>query len=116
MRIELLPDGRRDDGCGTIRGAVTGERTPALRAMPDGLPSQSEPLRFRFRHVPLLGRRVDLVHFESLGLGAIYPLAGELLGIRVVVSCRGGDLHLLEQKSSDTQKPQVDLRWRARWP
>jgi glycosyltransferase involved in cell wall biosynthesis len=58
--------------------------------------SRTETLRRFARHLPFLGRRLDLVHFEFLGLAALYPFAGEVMDVPVIVSCRGQDVHTLE--------------------
>lgn len=66
------------------------------------------------RHAPFLGFRPDLVHFEFLSLGAMYPLAGEITGAPVVVSCRGADLHTLELRDSVERQAAIDCLLSAR--
>src|SRR5204862_6842120 len=56
-----------------------------------------------WRHLALLEHVPQLVHFEFLSLGAMYPLADQLLGVPVVVSCRGNDLHALEVRAAREQ-------------
>jgi colanic acid/amylovoran biosynthesis glycosyltransferase len=53
------------------------------------------------RHLPFINSSADVVHFEFLGLGAMYPLVPELMGVPMVVSCRGTELHLLEQQKAE---------------
>ena len=49
------------------------------------------------RHLGLLDLRTDVVHLENLSLAAMYPFAAASVGAPVVVSCRGSDVHTLEQ-------------------
>lgn len=48
------------------------------------------------RHLPLVNRRTDVIHFEFLGTAAMYQLASEITDAPVVVSCRGSDIHLFD--------------------
>jgi colanic acid/amylovoran biosynthesis glycosyltransferase len=67
---------------------TTCHQHPAMKAM---------PWRQFIRHLPFINNYADVVHFEFLGLGVMYPLVPKLLGVPMVVSCRGTELHLLEQ-------------------
>ncbi len=70
--------------------------------------TQNEPIRHFVRHLPFLSLRTDIVHFEFLGLSGTYPLVHNLLNVPRVVSCRGVDLHLLEQQPPKAQKIQIE--------
>jgi len=59
------------------------------------------------RHLPFVGRAADVIHFEFLGLAALYPLAGPLLGIPTIASCRGQDVHLLAIKQGAAHASQL---------
>ncbi len=59
-------------------------------------------------HLPFIGFQTELIHFEFLGLAVVYPLLGALLGVKTVVSCRGADLHLVEQYPIDKRNAYVD--------
>jgi colanic acid/amylovoran biosynthesis glycosyltransferase len=65
------------------------------------------------RHFPLRALHADIIHFEFLSLGAMYPLARDVLGIPVVVSCRGNDVHTLELRSREDQRAAIDCIERA---
>lgn len=62
---------------------------------------KATPWRQFVRHLPFIDSHSDVVHFEFLGLGVMYPLVPKLLGVPMVVSCRGTELHLLEQHSPE---------------
>jgi glycosyltransferase involved in cell wall biosynthesis len=62
--------------------------------------ARNAPRHF-LRHLSLLQTRTDVVHFEFLSLGAMYPLARCVLDVPVVVSCRGNDLHTLDLRPPD---------------
>ncbi|MBI5928555.1 MAG: glycosyltransferase family 4 protein [Chloroflexi bacterium] len=55
-------------------------------------------LRQFVKYLPFLGLQPDIIHFEFLGVAANYPLMGEWLNVPIALSCRGADLHLLEQR------------------
>ena len=59
---------------------------------------QTAPVRGFIRHVPFLGLRADVVQFDFPMTHAGYPLLSEILGAPTVVSCRGTDVHMLEQR------------------
>jgi glycosyltransferase involved in cell wall biosynthesis len=65
------------------------------------------------RHLPLLERRFDVVHFEFIAIASLYPLAGELTGAPVVISCRGTEAHTLGQRPPAEQAPLLDALRRA---
>jgi glycosyltransferase involved in cell wall biosynthesis len=69
--------------------------------------TKAHPARYVARHLPLVGREVDVVHFEFLGVGAMYPLARELVDAPLVVSCRGQDLHMLPIRDSEIAATQL---------
>lgn len=71
------------------------------------------PWRQFIRHLPFVRMRADVVHFEFLGLGAMYPLVPALLAAPMVVSCRGSELHLFEQHSDQQKAAFVDCLKRA---
>jgi len=63
-----------------------------------------EPARNLLRHLPFCARRrADVIHFEFLGTGAMYPLVKKLTGVPTVVSCRGSDIHLFELRGDQLQ-------------
>lgn len=60
-------------------------------------PRTRDDLRRNFvRHLPLVNRRADIIHFEFLGTGAMYQIASDISDAPVVVSCRGSDIHLFD--------------------
>ncbi len=65
------------------------------------------------RHLPFVKMRADVVHFEFLGLGTMYPLVPKSLGVPMAVSCRGTELHLFEQHNPQQQAAFVDCLKRA---
>ncbi|MDX2089247.1 MAG: glycosyltransferase family 4 protein [Kofleriaceae bacterium] len=66
-----------------------------------------------FRHLSFLRIRPDVVHFEFLSLGAMYPLAAEVLEVPLIVSCRGNDLHTLELRAPDEREAALDCLRKA---
>lgn len=77
---------------------------PAMKAM---------PWRQYIRHLPFINSSADVVHFEFLGLGVMYPLLPTLLGAPMVASCRGTELHLLEQYEPQKKADFLDCLNRA---
>ena len=71
------------------------------------------PRRQFIRHLPFINNYADVVHFEFLGLAAMYPLIPKLLGAPMVVSCRGTELHLLEQHNPEQEAAFLDCLKRA---
>jgi glycosyltransferase involved in cell wall biosynthesis len=69
--------------------------------------SRGDARRLFLRHLGFLGRDADVIHFEFLGLGALYPLAGPLVRAPVIVSCRGQDVHLLAIRSPAEIEPHI---------
>ncbi len=65
------------------------------------------------RYLPFISfPRPDLVQFEFLVTATLYPKLGELIGVPTVVSCRGADLHMLEQRPPEKKAARLDaLRW-----
>lgn len=76
-------------------------------------PPQAMPWRQFIRHLPFINNYADVVHFEFLGLAAMYPLIPKLLGAPMVVSCRGTELHLLEQHNPEQEAAFLDCLKRA---
>jgi len=62
--------------------------------------TSDQPHVHALRHLPLVGRSFDIIHFEFLTLAAMYPLARAVTGARIVVSCRGTETHTLSQRSA----------------
>lgn len=58
--------------------------------------TRMDPNRMFLRHLPFVALDADVVHFEFLSLGAMYPLVATVLDAPIVVSCRGRDVHTLE--------------------
>lgn len=93
--------------CSPIRALElirTCHRHPAMKAI---------PWRQFIRHLPFINIHADVVHFEFLGLGTMYPLVPKVLGAPMVVSCRGTELHLLEQYKPDQAAAFLDCLARA---
>lgn len=65
------------------------------------------------RHLPLVGRTFDVVHFEFVSIAPMYPFAAALTGAPLVVSCRGTEAHTLRQRSPSEQAPLLDVLRRA---
>ena len=72
--------------------------------------AEMNDLRWRqfVRHLAFIKMRADVLHFEFLDLAALYPLVPQLVKVPFVVSCRGADLHLLEQQKPDLQRRKLD--------
>jgi colanic acid/amylovoran biosynthesis glycosyltransferase len=75
--------------------------------------TRATPWRQFIRHLPFLHNHADVVHFEFLGLGVMYPLIPKLLAVPMVVSCRGTELHLLDQRSPQQKADVLDCLRRA---
>lgn len=65
------------------------------------------------RYLPFVDRKVDIVHFEFLSLGAMYPNVRRYIDCPVVVSCRGQDLHTLELRSAEERRPAINCLQQA---
>ncbi len=67
------------------------------------------------RYLPFLSLpHPDVIQFEFLVTATIYPKLGSLIGAPTVVSCRGADLHMLEQRPPEKKSARLDaLRWAA---
>lgn len=88
---------------GTVREAArTIARSPRVAALTRG-PAKAR-LRSVYRHLPFLDLEADIIHFEFLGLPALYPFASALTSAPWVVSCRGTDIHLLPQRDPATRE------------
>lgn len=87
-----------------IELAQTCHRYPATKAA---------PWRHFIRHLPFINCQAEMVHFEFLGLGAMYPLVPQLLDIPMVVSCRGTEVHLMEQHKPEQAAAFLDCLKRA---
>ena len=86
-----------------LGGAKWGARDPraasALLARVRRDPrTRAQPRVHWLRHVPLVDRDFDVVHFEFLAIAPMYPLVRELTGARIVVSCRGTESHTMSQR------------------
>jgi colanic acid/amylovoran biosynthesis glycosyltransferase len=58
-------------------------------------------------HLPFIALSSDVVHCEFLGIAAAYPLLRKTLNIPVMLSCRGADLHLLDQQHSKKREQYI---------
>ncbi|MDQ3296418.1 MAG: glycosyltransferase family 4 protein [Myxococcota bacterium] len=90
---------------GSVRTAIrepTLTRTLLTRVRADQR-TRAQPRIHALRHLALVGRDFDVIHFEFLGLASMYPLARELTGARIVVSCRGTETHTLSQRPAAEQ-------------
>lgn len=115
--VELLPDHSLrvpSRAIGTLVGAarigasnVAGARRLFELCRRDPRTAANASKHF-LRHLPLLREQPDIVHFEFLSLGAMYPLARHVLGVPMVVSCRGNDLHTLELRADDERSAALD--------
>lgn len=65
--------------------------------------TRNAPWQHFIRHIPFLAMQADVVHLEFLVTRGTYPLLPAVMGAPVVVSCRGADLHMLEQRSAREQ-------------
>ena len=95
---------------GGVRGALRSvEQSRALVALVARDPRTRDQARMHvLRHLPLIARSFDIVHFEFLGLACMYPLARELTGARIVVSCRGTETHTLTQRAPAERAAMLD--------
>lgn len=110
--VEMVPDVELRDprrAFAMVRGAMTygvAHVTEAKRLyeMCHNDPrTRGAPLRYYLRHLPFLGLRADIVHFEFVSLATMYPLVHDLLGVPIVVSCRGSDIHVHESRPVEEQ-------------
>jgi len=119
MTVELWPP---DHGLRSVDRAITAVVKGARAALRDPSATRSlvamvrEDSRTRdrarihvLRHLPLVARQFDVIHFEFLGLAAMYPLAREVTGARIVVSCRGTETHTLTQRPPAEQTAMLDV-------
>jgi colanic acid/amylovoran biosynthesis glycosyltransferase len=114
LQVEVLPpDGGWKDPTralrtlvGTVRaGARSTPRAAELWRLCQIHPlTRHAPRRAFVRHAPFLDCRADVVHFEFLGTGSMYPLARFAAGCPVVVSCRGSDIHMLEFQQTEARE------------
>ena len=118
LKVELLPpdislrDPRRAMSMATrtLRAAMragTSAMTVYQRCHADPR-TRDEPLRNFVRHLPFCSPRPDVIHFEFLLGGAMYPLVGELAGVPTVVSCRGSDIHWFDLRDTRIQTSMLD--------
>lgn len=109
LRVEVWPPDMRLHAPGRVAAAALGS-TRALARAPAGVRALVSAVRAHpltrdnvsvqvLRHLPLVGRRFDVVHFEFLGLAGMYPLARAVTSSPVVVSCRGTETHTLSRKT-----------------
>lgn len=102
LRIEVLPpDLSRGDVSSVVASLSSLARASLMPAATTRLYRESKNARGFARHLPFIGRRADVVHFEFLGLSSMYPLAGEIVGAPTITSCRGQDVHLLAIRTDD---------------
>jgi colanic acid/amylovoran biosynthesis glycosyltransferase len=123
LQVEVWPpDGRLRDPRRAFEAAAIGSRyalrSPgsAGRLLAHTLrdpQTRDQPHTHVLRHLPFLGRSFDIVHFEFLAVASLYPLAGELLGAPVIVSCRGTEVHTLSQRPPESQAAMLDQLRRA---
>lgn len=66
--------------------------------------SYEVPIRRFFRYLPFLSMKADLIQFDFPMLAAGYRALGEMLHAPTVVSCRGADVHMLEQRNDREQE------------
>jgi colanic acid/amylovoran biosynthesis glycosyltransferase len=73
----------------------------------------SDSWREFVRYLPFLSfPHPDVIQFEFLVTATVYPKLGDLIGVPTVVSCRGADLHMLEQRPPEKKAARLDaLRW-----
>lgn len=120
--MEMLPDNSLRDprrvvsllGGGSQRFASNPSAARALyRATREDSRTQANAWRQFIRHLSLVGERPDVVHFEFLSLGAMYPLARDVVRAPLIVSCRGNDLHTLELRGAAEHDAAVECLRRA---
>lgn len=68
------------------------------------LQSYESPIRALIRYLPFLFLEADVIQFDFPMLAAGYRMLGDLLKAPTVVSCRGADVHMLEQRNSQEQE------------
>ncbi len=63
--------------------------------------TRSAPIRQFIQYLPFVRLRPDVIQFDFPMTASNYKLLPELLGAPTVVSCRGSDIHMLEQRDAD---------------
>ncbi|MCC7450193.1 MAG: glycosyltransferase family 4 protein [Anaerolineae bacterium] len=61
------------------------------------------------RHVPFIAIRADIIHYDFPMTAALYPLLPQLMNAPTVVSCRGSDLHLIQERSSAEKQLRLNV-------
>jgi glycosyltransferase involved in cell wall biosynthesis len=116
MSVEVWPpDGdlrSLSQGFAAAAGATRALRDPARSMQLVQIARRDERTRDHvtrnvLRHLPLVGRRFDVIHFEFLVLAPMYPLAKQLTGAAIVVSCRGTETHTLDQRPPEQRAAMV---------
>jgi colanic acid/amylovoran biosynthesis glycosyltransferase len=73
-----------------------------------------EAWRLYLRYLPFFSLpRPDIIQFEFLVTAAQYPLLPHLMNAPSVVSCRGADVHMIEQRDPQEQQARLDALWQA---
>lgn len=105
LRVEQLPpDSTLRDPRRAVRAAAgllraSTQHYGAARHLYENCQRDASPHRSMLRHIGLLGRRADIVHFEFLSLAAMYPHTRDAISAPIVASCRGNDVHTLELRT-----------------
>lgn len=61
-------------------------------------------IRNFLRFLPFCNKQYDIAHIEFLSMGPNYQLIKKITGNKLVVSCRGADMHLLPLKPKEVQE------------
>jgi colanic acid/amylovoran biosynthesis glycosyltransferase len=108
LHVEALPpdDSLRDPrnlipaALATTRQVLKrGPKAARLLRACNELGTRERAVRLFLKHAPFLDREADVMHFEFLSLGAMYPAISAATDRPIVVSCRGNDVHTLELQS-----------------
>ena len=100
---------------GLVRGFAHAASTmPQLWAMSEQrTASRGDAARMFVRHLGFANRVADVIHAEFLDVAMMYPLAAEVTGAPLVVSCRGSDVNMLALRKDRDRDLAVQMLRRA---
>ena len=115
LRVEVMPADSSLRAPRVLLGSLLSaaryaKRSPrgAKRLWADARKNSGTRAREFLRYLPFVEREADIVHFEFLSLGAMYPELRRYVACPIVVSCRGQDLHTLELRTPEERRPALD--------
>lgn len=70
--------------------------------------TRQAPWRHFWRHLPFMSMKADVIQFDFPMTAGTFPLVPEMLHAPMIVSCRGSDIHMLEQRSEAERSQRLD--------